>query len=369
MCILVAPDKFKDSLGAAAVAQHIATGLRDVLPEAEIILLPIADGGEGTARVICEAAGGERHSCEMHDPLGRSVRARYGTIANGQTAVMEMSEASGLWRLRPEERDVMRASSFGTGELLLDAAGRGAKEIIIGLGGSATNDGGFGMARALGFRFLDHDGRELSGSVAELLQLARIHRPERLLLPKITAAADVRNPLLGAEGATRTFGPQKGAGPAEVETLEDSLRRLADVAAREFGQDFRDELGTGAAGGLGFGLMTFCGAGLREGFAVVAEQIGLEAAVCAADVIITGEGRLDRQTLAGKAPAGVAKLARRHGKRVCAIVGEASEESGVRSLFDGVYELARPPITRAESQRRTVELLRERAAELARLFL
>jgi glycerate kinase len=247
--------------------------------------------------------------------------------------------------------------------MILDAAQRGAREIIIGLGGSATNDGGFGLARGLGFRFFDHEHEheqehELQRRVTELINLKRIDRPTGLALPKIVAAADVRNPLLGENGATRVFGPQKGATPDKIDMLERALTKLADVIGQEFGFDYRDEPGAGAAGGLGFGLMSFCGATIRPGFDVVAEAVGLEQKMRDVDLVITGEGSLDRQTLEGKTPAGVARLARKLGKRVFAIVGRASEDRQVRDIFDGVYEL-RGDIPRAGS------LLRERARELA----
>jgi glycerate kinase len=361
MRILVAPDKFKGSLGAAEAAESIAAGLRDILPRAEITCLPIADGGEGTATAICSAAGGEWHSCDVHDAMGAIVRARYCTIHDGTTAVMEISEACGLWRVPAEMRDPNRASSFGAGELLLAAVRGGATKIIVGLGGSATNDGGFGLARALGFRLLDAEERELDGAVSDLVRLQRIVAPHALRLPEIIAAADVLNPLVGARGATRVFGPQKGATPQQLVTLEAALARLADAA----GRDFRDSLGAGAAGGLGFALLTFCGASLRGGFDVVAEIIGLEAAIAAADVIITGEGRLDAQTLQGKAPAGVVRLARKLGRKIYAIVGTIDDGQEVRALFDGIAALAPDEAEARAAIANAPELLRVRARELA----
>ncbi|MGI9089402.1 MAG: glycerate kinase [Chthoniobacterales bacterium] len=365
MRILVAPDKFKDSLGAAAVAEQIAAGVREVFPRAEIIQLPLADGGEGTAAVICAAAGGEWQTCDADDARGRPIVARYCTIDGGEIAIMEMSEAAGRWREPENGRDPVAASSSGVGKMLLEAARRGAREIVIGLGGSATNDGGFGLARALGFRFLDENGVELAGDVLGLLRLREI-RPGPRVLPRITAAADVRNPLLGDRGATRTFGAQKGATVAQTELLEAALKNLADVCAEDFGKDFRETPGAGAAGGLGFGLLSFCSAEMRSGFEVVAERIGLEEAIQNADLVITGEGRLDGQTREGKAPAGVARLARRYGKQVCAIVGSADDSVNAHELFDAVVVLARPPVSVAESISCAPELLRARAAELAR---
>jgi glycerate kinase len=355
--ILIAPDKFKGSLGGRVVAEAIGAGIRDVIPAAEIRLLPVADGGEGTADVICAAAAGVWHECAVHDPLGRLVVARYCTIDGGATAVMEMSQASGLWRLREDERDPLVASSYGTGEMLLDAGRRGAKEILIGLGGSATNDGGFGLARALGFRFEDAHRRELPPFPVELLRLARIAPPAQLQLPAIAAAVDVRNPLLGERGATHVFGLQKGAKSEDLELLERALARLADVAG-EAGTDVREVAGSGAAGGLAFALLSFCHAEIGSGFEVIAERIGLAAAIQDADVVITGEGRLDAQTLEGKAPAGVAKLARAAGRKVFAVVGETTGEAD--ELFDAVLVVG--------SIEDAASLLRQRGRELAQLL-
>jgi glycerate 2-kinase len=360
--ILIAPDKFKGALNAREVAESIAAGLREVLPDAEIDIAPMADGGEGTAEVISDGLGGSWLKCKAHDPLGREIEAHYAWIDQDKLAVMEMSEAAGMRRLRPNEFDVDLASTFGVGEMILDAARRGAQQIIIGLGGSATNDGGFGMARALGFRFeQEHERRRVS----DLITLGRIEKPRDLKLPKIVAAVDVRNPLLGVNGATRVFGPQKGATPNQIDELERALTRLADVVAEQFGFDYRDKPGAGAAGGIGFGLMSFCGATIRPGFDVVAESIGLEAKMKDVDLVITGEGSLDRQTLEGKTPAGVARCARKLGKRVYAIVGRATDEAEPRKLFDGVYQNARPGMSDEQNMKRAAEFLRENARELA----
>jgi glycerate 2-kinase len=380
MKILIAPDKFKGALNARDAAENIAKGLHDALPDATIEMVPMADGGEGTAEVICNARGGYLVQCKAHDPLCREIDARYAWIADEKLAVTEMSEASGMRRLSESERDPLRATTFGVGEMILDAARRGASEIIIGLGGSATNDAGFGMARALGFRFFS-DMKELTEAVTELADLARIETPvaagvspanartQPTRLPpqlKIIAAVDVKNPLLGQNGATCVFGPQKGATKDELEVLERSLTRLADVVAKEFGVDYRNDPGAGAAGGLGFGLMSFCAAKIRPGFDVVAEAVGLEAKIEDADIVISGEGSLDRQTLEGKTPVGVARLARKLRKRVFAMVGRATNDPEVREVFDAVYENTRPGMSQEENMKRAAELLRENARELAR---
>ncbi len=391
MRILIAPDKFKGALSARGVADNIAAGVREVLPEAEIDIIPMADGGEGTAEVICNALGGSWSKCKAHDPLGRDIEAAYGWIdppsprlRRDKVAVIEMSEAAGMRRLSRDEYDVDLASTFGVGEMILDAARNSAGKIIIGLGGSATNDGGFGMARALGFHFWasislinyvlarlgvrrdQPTSVELAGSVSELRMLEGIDKPEPFSLPKIVAAADVRNPLLGPNGATRVFGPQKGVSEDQIDRLERALTRLADVVSQQFGLDFRDEPGAGAAGGLGFGLMSFCGAEIRPGFDVVAEAVGLESKIKDVDLVITGEGSLDRQTLEGKTPAGVARRARQVGKPVYAMVGRASEDREVRELFDGVYQNTRNEMSEKENISRAAELLRENGSELAK---
>src|SRR5436305_14148331 len=388
MNILIAPDKFKGALNAREAAENIAKGLRDALPDAKIEIVPMADGGDGTAEVICNARGGSWVKCKAHDPFCREIDARYAWMGDEKLAVMEMSEAAGMRRLSESERDPIRATTFGVGEMILDAARGGAAEIIIGLGGSATNDGGSGMARALGFRFFS-DAEELNENVSELEKLTEIILPEEILgalaaasarpkgrrltqpplqhvLPKIIAAVDVKNPLLGENGATRVFGPQKGATKNDIDILERALTTLADVVAKEFGFDYRNEPGAGAAGGLGFGLMSFCGAKIRPGFDVVAEAVGLETKMNDVDLVITGEGSLDRQTLEGKTPAGVAQLARKLGKRVFAMVGRASDDAEVQKLFEGVFQNARSGMSQEENMKRAAELLRENARELAR---
>jgi glycerate 2-kinase len=376
MRILIAPDKFKGSLSARQVAENIALGIRDLIPDAQIEIAPVADGGEGTAEVIHDSLGGEWVTCAAHDALGGEIEARYVWISDQGAAVMEMSEAAGMRRLNDGVPDIMCASTFGVGEMLLDATKGGAREIIVGLGGSATNDGGFGMARALGFRFFDERHKEIE-KTADLISVARIEAPvEAGVSPattpasqrasasggpleiKIIAACDVKNPLLGETGATRTFGPQKGATPEQLEILERALTRLADAVTRELDRDFRNNPGAGAAGGLGFGLMSFCSAQLQPGFDVVADAVELEKKIKSADVVVTGEGKLDSQTLEGKAPAGVARLTRKFGKRVFAIVGRATPDQQVREMFNGVYELG-GSIPQAQ------ELLREQARELA----
>ena len=378
MKILIAPDKFKGALSAREVANNLALGIREASPKAEIEIVPMADGGEGTAEVISDALGGIRVVCKAHDALGREIDARYAWIEKSKLAVMEMSEAAGMWRLQPNERDIECASTFGVGEMIVDATKRGAHEIIVGLGGSATNDGGFGMARALGFRFLNKAGAEIEKPI-DLVSLERIlpspqssssarGRRESRSDPKIVAAADVRNPLVGKNGATRVFGPQKGATPQNMEVLERALMRLADIVTREFGFDWRNEPAAGAAGGLGFGLMSFCGAQVRSGFEIVAEAIGFEAKVRQSDIVITGEGSLDQQTLSGKTAAGVAQMARKNGKRVIAVVGRVSGDGAAKELFDEVCVVSDPEASESENIANAAELLRVNGCKLAKAF-
>ncbi len=373
MRILIAPDKFKGALSAREVAEAIAAGLREILPDSQIDIVPMADGGEGTAEVISDALGASWISCKAHDPPGREIDARYGWVATSGLAVMEMSQAAGMWRLKPNELNPEIATTFGVGEMILDAANREAKEIIIGLGGSATNDGGFGMARALGWRFeleqeqeQEKEKEKGEGRVLDLANLKKIEKPPTLTLPRIVAAVDVRNPLLGENGATRVFGPQKGVTPDKIDQFERALAKLADVVAKQLGVDHRNELGAGAAGGLGFGLMSFCTAQIRPGFDVVSKAVGLESKMKNVDVVITGEGSLDRQTLEGKTPAGVANLARRLGKPVFAFVGRETDDPQARALFDGVYQNARTGMSTEENMRRAAEFLQDNARQLAK---
>lgn len=368
MRILIAPDKFKGCLPAEEVAKQIAAGIHDVVPRAELDLMPIADGGDGMADIVCHALHGQWIKCRVHDPFGRPIDCRYALIENRKLAVIEMSEAAGMRRITESERNPLRATTFGVGQLILDAARRGAGNIIVGLGGSATNDGGFGLARAFGFRFFDGEGMQVRSAINKLRTLKRIDAPRSLSLPPIIGAADVQNPLLGKHGATRVFGPQKGAGPSEVALLEKCMKRLAREASRQVRSVSPKHPGAGAAGGLGFGLMVFAGAKLRPGFEVVAEIIRAELRVENADIVITGEGKLDAQTLNGKGPGCVARIARQHGKRVFAIVGKADDYNRTSELFDSIYQLSSSGTDTADTISRARDLLRDKAREMARAW-
>ena len=362
--ILIAPDKFKGSLSAHAAAEAIARGLRTVWPDAHLDLAPIADGGEGFAESLAVALGAGWVNVASEDALGRPIVGRYARLPEQNLAILEMSEASGLHRIAQHELAPLRADTFGTGVLIAHAAAHGARRILVGLGGSATTDGGAGMARALGYRFLDERGRELSTSPKELPSLAHIKRPATLLLPEILAACDVQNPLLGPRGTANVYGPQKGSDTARVEMLERAMSRLADVCAADLGCDHRDVPGAGAAGGLGFGLLTFCNAQIRPGFDMIAEALHLESRIAAADLIVTGEGRIDEQTLDGKGPAGIAALARKAGKRVIAFGGSVAAPAEEAGIFDALVPIADRPLTIGEAMTETASLL-ERASRRA----
>lgn len=342
--VLIAPDKFKGTLTAAQAARAIERGLRARTPEIRARLLPIADGGEGTTEAVCAALpDAQRVSIPA---VGPQNETRNGTAAiAGARAFFEMACVAGLKDVPREKQNPWRLDTRGVGVMLRELAARdGIRTINAGLGGSATNDAGLGMASALGFRFLDTDGRDVETLPENFGRVVSIARPERNFLEgaEIVALCDVTNPLLGPNGASFVYGPQKGL--RDPERMDAALARIADIAARDLGADFRDAPGAGAAGGLGYGLMMFCGAKLRPGFETIAELADIEAAVRECDLVITGEGRLDSQTLSGKGPAELARLARRAGKPVVAFGGcvEAGAEKALRDVFADVVTLSGP---------------------------
>ena len=304
------------------------------MPRARVEEMPLADGGEGTVRALVHATRGSRRSARVHDPLGREVDAAWGMLGDGTTAVVEMAAASGLPLLAPDERDPRITSTRGTGELILAAAASGAHRIVIGIGGSATNDGGAGMARAFGYRFFDRDGNELPEGGAALVRLRRIdgQTDPRLVRPAIDVACDVTNPLLGPEGASAVYGPQKGATPEMVKELDAALARFADVVERFVGRPIRDVPGAGAAGGLGAGLLAFLDARLVSGAALVLRSVDFAARIKGARLVITGEGRIDRQSGYGKLTGAVTMAAKRAGVPVVAVVGAVGEGHQVLGL-------------------------------------
>lgn len=342
---LCAPDSFKESLTAMEAARAMAQGIENADHDAEVRCLPMADGGEGTARALVDATGGSMRAVPVHDPLGRPVEGHFGMLADGTTAVVETAEASGLALLEAKERNPLIASSYGTGELMLAAVRSGAKRIIVGLGGSATNDAGAGLLQALGVRLLDKNGNDLAHGGAALANLTTIDistMDPALKNVAITAACDVTNPLTGPTGASAVFGPQKGASKDDVATLDAALAHFAQVIDSQLGVAVNDVPGAGAAGGIGAALKGFLNAEFRPGIAIVIEQSGLDAAAQWADVVFTGEGSIDFQTKFGKTPAGVAETAKRHGKPVIAVAGHIG--TGIDELhevgIDAVFGIA-----------------------------
>lgn len=357
MRILIAIDKFKGSIQATTAAKAIETALRQSIPGVECDSCPIADGGEGTVEAVVTAQKGEWCEVATFDAQNRPVTARYGQIRAGGNleAVMEMSAASGLAMVSDRPLDPATASTYGTGLMLQDAIDRRVNRIVIGIGGSATNDAGIGMAAALGFRFLDAAGSALTPIIQNMDKLAKIDCTELWMPPEILVACDVNNPLLGPYGCTRIYGPQKGV--KDFEFFESRLQHLADIAKRDLGVDHRNVPGAGAAGGLGFGLMTFCEAKLTSGFDLIADIVRLRDRIAAADLVITGEGRLDAQTLHGKGPMGVAEMARTLGKPVAAFAGAIEAEDQLRTRFDLLCAIKPKAMPLAEAMQRGPELL------------
>jgi glycerate kinase len=371
MRVVLAPDSFKECLPAAEVAAALARGWRRVDAQADLRLLPMADGGEGTTDALVSATHGQCIECTVHDPLGRPVQAAYGLLGDRETAVVEVAAASGLHRVPRELRDPARATSYGTGELIRAALDRGARRLIVGLGGSATNDGGAGIAQALGFRLLDDKGDELPRGGAALARLARIDASgahPQLYACEITAACDVENPLCGPDGATAIYGPQKGVTPELLPLLDSALAHYATILARDLGADVAPVPGAGAAGGIGAGLMAFARAALRPGVALVAEACGLEEHICGADLVITGEGKLDAQSLSGKTPIGVARIAAKHGVRVVAVAGlvQLDADATERAGFQRVLSLTDEQTTQCRAMQHAAALLDQAGAQLAR---
>ncbi|KAF2407296.1 glycerate kinase [Pseudomonas antarctica] len=373
MKIIIAPDSFKDSLSAAGVAQAIAEGLAQVWPDAQLVQCPMADGGEGTVNSVLAACNGELRDQTVQGPLGDKVQARWGWLADSHTAIIEMAEASGLQLVRPGQRDACSSSTYGTGELIRAALDAGAQRIILAIGGSATNDGGAGAMQALGVQLFGAQGQVLAPGGLALARLASMSLDQldpRLAHVRFDIAADVNNPLCGPHGASAIFGPQKGANPQQVQQLDAALGHFADHCANVLPKDVRDEPGSGAAGGLGFAAKAFFGAQFRAGVDVVAELVGLAAAMRGADLVITGEGRFDAQTLRGKTPFGVARIAQQQGVPVIVIAGTLGE--GYQQMYShgvaAAFALPSGPMSLEQACSEAPRLLRERAADIARVW-
>ncbi len=377
MKIVIAPDSYKESLSALEVAQAVEAGFRQVFPDADYVLVPVADGGEGTVDAMVAATGGRKETVTVSGPLGEPVEAFYGLTGDGDTAVIEMAAASGLALVPPDRRNPLLTSSRGTGELIRAALDAGARRFILGIGGSATNDGGAGMVQALGARLLDLEGRELDGSGGDLARLERIDvsgLDPRVAECRIEVACDVDNPLTGARGASAVFGPQKGATPEMVQVLDANLARLARIVGRDLGVAVDTVPGAGAAGGMGAAMLAFFGATLKPGIEIVTAAVDLDDHVRDADLVITGEGRIDFQTVHGKTPIGVARVAKRHGKPVIGIAGSLGAEVGVVHAhgIDAVFSVLGKPCTLDEALRdaaANVELTARNVAAVLRIGL
>lgn len=354
-------------------ADCIETGLKRALFNIRVKKIPMADGGEGTMRTIMASTGGKIVRLAVKDPLGRKIQAEYGLTGDGRTAVIEMAAASGVMLLKPAERDPLKASTFGTGELIRSALDRKVDRIIIGIGGSATNDGGAGMARALGVKFLDSRGREIADGGGALIALDRIEMKgldRRLKDVLVEVACDVDNPLTGARGASRVYGPQKGATPAMAKQLDANLKLFAGIVKRDVGVDVMKVPGGGAAGGIGAGLMAFAGARLRPGVDIVIEIVKLEKKLKGCDLVITGEGRIDGQTVHGKTPAGVARAAKRLGLPVIAICGSIGKGADkVHKIgIDAYFSALNKPVNECDLRRKGPVMLVDCAEQVGRIL-
>ncbi len=345
MKIILAPDSFKGSLTALQVASALEKGIKRVIPNARCIKVPMADGGEGTVQSLVDANGGKFIRKKVTGPAGKPVMARYGMLSDGGTAVIEMAEASGLPAVEgSKDRNPLKTTTYGTGQLIVDAINKGAKHIILGLGGSATIDGGVGMAQALGVIFLDNKGKEIKelgagGMLNKIVNIDMSAVDIKVKRTRVTVASDVENPLCGKQGAARVFGPQKGATPAMVKKLDANLKHFAGVIKKDLHKDIMRLKGAGAAGGLGAGLVAFTGAKIRSGVDMVAEATELSKHIKGADLVITGEGRIDFQTAFGKTPSGVARAAKKQKVQTIAIGGGIMDDA--RGVFEhGIDGLA-----------------------------
>ena len=373
MKIVIASDSFKGSLSSIEVAESVEKGILDVLPSCNVVKVAVADGGEGTKEALCQTLGGKTVEIPVEDPIGRTINASYVILEDGVTAVLEMSSASGLTLLTPSERNPMRTSTYGTGQLIADALGRGCRRFLTGIGGSATNDGGMGMLKALGYRFLDDDGNELSGIGASLSKVCRIDDSRVLQAvheSEFIVACDVDSPLYGPDGAAYVFAPQKGADPEMVRALDDGLRHFAEVTAMYMNssengssanlddgeyllvngnviQDMSSMSGAGAAGGLGYAFVTFLGARLKRGVDMVLDAIGFDKMIEGADLVITGEGRIDAQTFTGKTPYGVLQRASRQNIPVIALAGSVALDAS--SGFTAIRQITPPDMQLSEA--------------------
>ncbi len=353
MKVVIAPDSFKGSLDAAQVCAALERGVQAAVPDVETVCVPLADGGEGTVSALVAATGGRLVTRDVSGPLGEPTSAAFGMLGDGKTAVLEMAAASGLTLIAPAARNPLLTTTFGTGELMRAALDLGAEKLIIGIGGSATTDGGAGMAQALGARMLDRAGvaipRATGGRLCEIARIDGSGLDARLASTEVVVACDVDNPLYGERGAAAVYGPQKGATPQMVAALDAGLQHFAGRLREDLGADVAAVAGAGAAGGLGAGLMAFCGARLQRGIDIVIEAVGLRRQLAGANLVLTGEGRIDAQTAHGKTPHGVARVAADAGVPVVAIGGSVDIGAGGLDCFTAVLPMLPEPMTLAEA--------------------
>ncbi|MDE0744803.1 MAG: glycerate kinase [SAR202 cluster bacterium] len=373
MKILVAPQEFKGSISALSASEAAKNGILRVFPEAEVVLCPVADGGDGTLETLVEVSGGEVRTCSVQNPIGETIQAQWGAMGDGVTAVIEMARTSGLALLSLDERDPLNASTYGLGQAISEALNEGFRKFIVGIGGSATNDAGAGMAQALGANLLDARGNTISFGGAALSSLQTVdisNMDSRIKESKFLVACDVSNPLTGEEGASAVYGPQKGATPEMVQRLDDALTNFATVVKKDLKKDVSEMSGAGAAGGLGAGMMAFMGAELKAGVDIVLDTVNLRDKLSSVDLVITGEGGMDFQTIYNKAPIGVARIASEHNIPTIAIAGllgsnfKIVHEHGIRAATS----IVNGPITLEEASDRAFELISDSVEESLRFI-
>ena len=371
--IVVAPDSFKGSLSAREVAESCKTGILMESPATDVVMVPLADGGEGTVASLSASFGGRRISVMVHGPLGSIVEATY--LCNGDSAVMEMSQAAGLYLLSDSERNPMKTSTYGVGEMILDAINKGCRKIYMGIGGSATNDGGMGMLAALGYRFLDREGNDLEGKGEDLIKVADIDSSavvEGLGKTEFVIACDVNNPFYGENGAAVVFGPQKGADPEMVRRLDDGMHNFAEVIRRKSGVDISGLAGAGAAGGLGGASAAFLNARLQSGIEMILDAVDFNEKIKGADLIITGEGSIDRQSLMGKTLSGVLDRAKKEGTPVLVLAGKVEDVEALnRAGFTAIFPIENGAVTLSDAMERnhSVENIQRTVSQIVRLMM
>jgi glycerate kinase len=374
MNVVIAIDSFKGSMSSMEAGLAAKRGVLKAIPDANIKVKPLADGGEGTTDALIEGLGGEKVALQVKGPMGNPVEAYYGYLKSSHTAVMEMAVASGI-TLIPSEKNPMVASTYGVGEMILDAIQKGCTNFMIGIGGSATNDAGIGMLKALGYEFLDKEGKDVGEGALALCKVYEIKDekvPEALKACHFKVACDVNNPLYGKNGATYIYGPQKGVKEDQKERLDLAMKHFSEVTARYIGKDYAKVEGAGAAGGLGFAMISYLKASLVPGVTLICEAIRLEEVVKEADVVITGEGRLDAQTMMGKAPSGVAQIAKQYGKKVIAFAGSVSKDATLcnQKGIDAFFPIIRGITTLEEAMQKEVAMqnLMDTTEQVFRLF-